>query len=48
MKKSTELIALGGNSISIKGVSEYIEQQCLYERDAMDGLSIFILATIFV
>ncbi len=42
MKKSTAMIALGGNSLSPKGVAGSIEQQFRYTRDTMDGLSIFI------
>ena len=42
MKKSTAMIALGGNSLSPKGVAGSIEQQFQYTRDTMDGLSIFI------
>ena len=42
MKKSTAMIALGGNSLSPKGVAGTIEQQFRYTRDTMDGLSIFI------
>ena len=42
MKKSTAMIALGGNSLSPKGVAGSIEQQFRFTRDTMDGLSIFI------
>jgi len=42
MKKSTAMIALGGNSLSPKGVAGSIEQQFRYTRDTIDGLSIFI------
>ena len=42
MKKSTAMIALGGNSLSSKGLARSIEQQFRYTRDTMDGLSIFI------
>ena len=42
MKKSTAMIALGGNSLSPKGVAGSIEQQFRYTRDTMDGLSNFI------
>ena len=42
MKKSTAMIALGGNSLSPKGIAGSIEQQFRYTRDTMDGLSIFI------
>ena len=42
MKKSTAMIALGGNSLSPKGVAGSIEQQFRYTRDTMVGLSIFI------
>lgn len=42
MKKSTAMIALGGNSLSPKDVAGSIEQQFRYTRDTMDGLSIFI------
>ena len=42
MKKHTAMIALGGNSLSPKGVAGSIEQQFRYTRDTMDGLSIFI------
>ena len=49
MKKSTAMIALGGNSLSPKGVAGSIEQQFRYTRDTMDGLSILLnLTTIFV
>jgi carbamate kinase len=36
------MIALGGNSLSPKGIAGSIEQQFSYTRDTMDGLSIFI------
>ena len=42
MKKSTAMIALGGNSLSPKGIAGSIEQQFRYARETMDGLSIFI------
>ena len=42
MKKSTAMIALGGNSLSPKGIAGSIEQQFRFTRDTMDGLSIFI------
>jgi len=42
MKKSTAMIALGGNSLSPKGVAGSIEKQFRYTRDTMEGLSIFI------
>ena len=42
MKKSTAMIALGGNSLSPKGFAGSIEQQFRYTRDTMEGLSIFI------
>ena len=42
MKKSTAMIALGGNSLSPKGVAGSIEQQFRFTRDTMHGLSIFI------
>ena len=42
MKKCTAMIALGGNSLSPKGVAGSIEQQFRYTRDTMEGLSIFI------
>jgi len=42
MKKNTLMIALGGNSLSPKGIAGSIEQQFSYTRDTMDGLSIFI------
>ena len=42
MKKRTAMIALGGNSLSPKGIGGSIKQQFRYTRDTMDGLSIFI------
>ena len=42
MKQSTAMIALGGNSLSPKGIAGSIEQQFRYTRKTMDGLSIFI------
>ncbi len=42
MKKRTAMIALGGNSLSPKGIGGSIKQQFRYIRDTMDGLSIFI------
>ena len=42
MKNITAMIALGGNSLSPKGVAGSIEQQFRYTKDTMEGLSIFI------
>ena len=42
MKKSTAMIALGGNSISPKGIAGTIEQQFRYIKDTIERLSIFI------
>ena len=42
MKKTTVMIALGGNSLSPKGIAGSIEQQFHYTKDTMDGISIFI------
>ena len=42
MKKQTLMIALGGNSLSAKGKTGTIEDQFLYTRKTMEGLSNFI------
>ena len=42
MKKRTAMIALGGNSLSPKGIAGSIEQQFRYIKDTMEGISIFI------
>ena len=42
MKKQTIMIALGGNSLSVKGESGTIEDQFFHARKTMEGLSNFI------
>ena len=42
MRNCTAMIALGGNSLSPKGVAGSIEQQFRFTRDTIEGLSTFI------